>query len=150
MFHPIFEELMSFYKKVKKAVNGKWYPQGVTVGPPVGTEEIARQLAQLTSLSRGDVYCVLAELGGVMAHYMAGGQTVKLDGIGTFYYTPDMKGQGVDTREEVSARQIRGTHVRFTPECRRAANKKVTARALVPRHVDWIDIEILGAGGEGQ
>ena len=72
---------------------------------------------------------------------MAQGRTVKLEGMGTFFYTPDMKGQGVDTPQEVSARQIRGTHVRFIPETRRAANKSITARTLVPPGVEWLDIE---------
>lgn len=132
---------MAFFKKVKKAINGKWYPQGVTVGGPVDTREIAARLAQISSLSRGDVYAVLSELGGVMADYMAKGQTVKLDGLGTFFYTPDMKGRGVDTREEVSARQIRGTHVRFIPEARRASDKRIVSRSLVSRPVEWLDVE---------
>ena len=111
------------------------------MGRPVTTREVAEQLARLSSLSRGDVYSVLSELGGVLAHYMAQGRTVKLEGMGTFFYTPDMKGQGVDTPQEVSARQIRGTHVRFIPETRRAANKSITARTLVPPGVEWLDIE---------
>lgn len=134
---------MAFFKKVKKAINGKWYPQGVTIGGPVSTKEIADELARISTVSRGDVYAVLADLGSVMARHMAMGRTVKLDGVGTFFYTPAMKGQGVDTREEVSAKQIRGTHVRFIPESRRASNKRITSRTLVDGRVDWEDIEVL-------
>lgn len=132
---------MAFFKKVKKAINGKWYPQGVTLGGPVSTREIADRLAAISTVSRGDVYAVLAELGGVMADCMAMGQTMKLDGVGTFFYTPDMKGRGVDTREEVNAKQIRGTHVRFIPETRRASNNRITSRTMVSKQVEWIDIE---------
>ena len=132
---------MAFFRKVKKAINGKWYPQGVCIGRPVDTRTIADRLAQISTVSRADVYAVLAELGGVMADYMSQGQTVKLDGVGTFFYTPNMKGQGVDTREEVSAKQIRGTHVRFIPEARRAPNNRITSRTLVSPDVEWLDVE---------
>lgn len=140
---------MAFFKKVKKAINGKWYPQGVTIGGPVGTDKIADELAQISTVSRGDVYAVLADLGSVMARYMALGHTVKLDGVGTFFYTPVMKGQGVDTREEVSVKQILGTRVRFIPESRRASNNRITSRTLVSREVTWEDIdEALGRADE--
>ena len=47
MSNPDKQQLMSFYKKTKKAIDGKWYPQGVTVGRPVTTREVAEQLARL-------------------------------------------------------------------------------------------------------
>lgn len=132
---------MAFYKKVKKAINGKWYPQVVTLGKPVTTREVADRLACISTVSRADVYAVLAELGAVMGDFMASGRTVKIEGVGTFLYTPDMKGQGVDTREEVNANQIRGVHVRFIPEARRASNRRIVSRSIVSCPVEWIDIE---------
>ena len=49
---------------------------------------------------------------------MNAGRTVKLDGRGTFYYTPNTQGQSVDTAEGVSAKQIidtRQLHTRNDP-----------------------------------
>ena len=116
---------MAFYKKSKQKVNGKWYPRSVTVGKPVTTDEVADRLARISTVSRGDTYAVLKELGGVLGDCMADGRTVKLDGVGTFYYTSAANGQGVDTPEEVSAKQITGVRVRFIPETSRNSNNQV-------------------------
>ena len=113
---------MAYYKKSQKKVNGKWYPQGVTIGKPVQTKEVANRLADLSALSPGDCYSMLGNLGKVLGEYMNAGRTVKLDGVGTFYYTPNTQGQGVDTPEEVSAKQIIGTRVRFIPEVARSVS----------------------------
>ena len=120
---------MAYYKKSQKKVNGKWYPQGVTIGKPVQTKEVANRLADLSALSPGDCYSMLGNLGKVLSEYMNAGRTVKLDGVGTFYYTPNTQGQGVDTPEEVSAKQIIGTRVRFIPEVARSVSGQVSTRS---------------------
>ena len=124
---------MAYYKKSQKKVNGKWYPQGVTIGKPVQTKEVANRLADLSALSPGDCYSMLGNLGKVLGEYMNAGRTVKLDGVGTFYYTPNTQGQGVDTPEEVSAKQIIGTRVRFIPE---------VARSLVSENTFWEELKL--------
>ena len=75
---------MAFFKKVKKKITGLWYPQVVTVGKPVTTDQVADRLALISTVSRGDTYAVLKDLGGVLASFMAEGRTVKLEGVGTF------------------------------------------------------------------
>ena len=122
---------MAYFKKSQKKVNGKWYPQGVTIGKPVQTKEVANRLADLSALSPGDCYSMLGNLGKVLGEFMNAGRTVKLDGVGTFYYTPNTQGQGVDTPEEVSAKQIIGTRVRFIPEVARSVSGQVSTRSLV-------------------
>lgn len=128
---------MGFYKKVKQKINGKWYPQSITVGKPVNTDQVADRLAAISTVSRGDTYAVLKDLGGVLGDYMAQGRTVKLEGVGTFYYTADAAGQGVDTPEKVTASQITGVHVRFIPETTRGSSNKVTSRSLVGTDIFW-------------
>ena len=93
---------MAFYKRVLKKINNKWYPQLVLVGKPVTTEQIAKRLAAESTVSPADVRAVLTALGGVMGDYMAQGRSVKLDGIGSFYFTTAAK-NGVESREKVSA-----------------------------------------------
>ncbi len=78
---------MAFFKKVKKKLTGLWYPEAITVGKPVTTDQVADRLALISTVSRGDTYAVLKDLGVVMAAFMAEGRTVKLEGVGTFYYT---------------------------------------------------------------
>lgn len=128
---------MPYYKKVQKSINGKWYPQAVTVGEPVTTDEVAQLLADLSSASVGDTYNMLKNLSKVMSIYMGNGRSVKLEGLGTFYYTLTASGKGVDTADEVSAKQIVGVRVRFLPEYTRTADNASTTRALVPDTLKW-------------
>ena len=78
---------MGFFKKVKQKINGMWYPQSITVGKPVTTDEVAKRLAIESTVSPADTFAVLKSLGSVLGSYMADGRTVKLDGVGTFYYS---------------------------------------------------------------
>ena len=147
---------MAYYKKSQKKVNGKWYPQGVTIGKPVQTKEVANRLADLSALSPGDCYSMLGNLGKVLGEFMNSGRTVKLvlgefmnsgrtvklDGVGTFYYTPNTQGQGVDTPEEVSAKQIIGTRVRFIPEVARSVGGQVSTRSLVSENTFWEELKL--------
>lgn len=128
---------MAFFKKVKQRINGKWYPRAVTVGKPVTTNQVADRLAQISTVSRADTFAVLKDLAVVLADYMAQGRTVKLEGVGTFYYTTTAAGKGVDTPEEVSAKQITGVRVRFIPESTRTIGNKVVSRTLVSNEVFW-------------
>ena len=128
---------MAYFKKRQLPRNKKWYPAAVTIGRPVDTDTIAKKLAELSSLSTGDVKSVLDLLGGVMGDCMNQGRSVKLDGVGTFYYTIDAEGNGVDTEKEVSAKQINGTRVRFIPEVTRGTNSEVTTRSMVSSDTFW-------------
>lgn len=127
---------MPYYKKKQKKINGKWYPQSVTVGNPVTTDEIAQLLADFSSTSVGDTYNILKNLARAMSIYMSNGRSVKLDGLGSFYYSAKSTGQGVDTPEEVSADQIIGVRVRFLPEYSRTSDGSAT-RAIVPNNLKW-------------
>ena len=109
---------MAFWKKIKMKVNGLWYPKSVLVGSPVTTKQIAERLSKESTVSLADTYAVLLALGGVMGEYMAEGRSVKLEGIGSFYFTATANKKGVDKEEKVSANQINGVRVRFIPETR--------------------------------
>jgi len=128
---------MAFFKKVKKKINGLWYPQSITVGKPVNTNLVADRLAQISTVSPSDTYAVLKGLGGVLGDFMAQGRTVKLDGVGTFYYTSMANGQGVDSPDKVKATLITGTRVRFIPETSRTASNKVATRSLISNDIFW-------------
>ena len=127
---------MAFFKKVKKKITGLWYPQVVTIGKPVTTDQVADRLAQMSTVSRGDTYAVLKDLGGVLASFMSEGRTVKLEGVGTFYYTINAD-KGIAKPEEVTAKQIKGVRVRFIPESSRTQNNKVATRSLVSETIYW-------------
>ena len=128
---------MAFFKKIQKKINSKWYPQSVTVGKPVTTDEVARRIAAESTVSPADTFAVLKSLGGVMGDCMANGRTVKLEGLGTFYYTAAANGNGVDTAEKVTTSQITGVRVRFIPETHLSSSHQVTTRSLVSDNIFW-------------
>lgn len=128
---------MAFFKKAKKKINGKWYPQSITVGKPVTTDEVAKRLAAESTVSPGDTFAVLKSLGGVLGDFMANGRTVKLEGLGTFYYTAASNGNGVDTADKVTASQITDVRVRFIPEKHTNSSHQVTTRSLVSDSIFW-------------
>lgn len=130
---------MGFYKKTKMKVNGKWYPKSVLVMSSIITEQVAKRIATESTVSPADVRAVLTALGGVMGDYMSQGRSVKLDGIGSFYFTAVTMKNGVDKPEEVNATLIRGVRVRFIPETRyRGAGKgRVSTRGLSDVDIDW-------------
>lgn len=128
---------MAFFKKTQQKINGLWYPKSITVGKPVSTDQVADKLALLSTVTRGDTYAVMKNLGVVLADYMAQGRTVKIDGVGTFYYTANTTLQGVETSDEVSASQIIGVRVRFIPEVTRSNSNKVVTRSMVDTSIFW-------------
>ena len=135
---------MAFYKKMKMKVNGKWYPKSVLVGSAVTTEQVARRVAAESTVSPADVRAVLTALGGVMGDYMAQGRSVKLDGIGSFYFTAQAERNGVATEEEVTAALINGVRVRFIPETRyrgggtrAAGGGRRAVRGLSDMDIEW-------------
>lgn len=137
---------MAFFKKIQQKINGLWYPKSVIVGKPVGTKEVSDRLSQMSTVSRADVYAVLMDLAGVMADYMAQGRSVKIDGLGTFYYTLTAGGNGVDSADKVSASQITGVRVRFIPEATKKSGSRSMNRTLVSDNIFWM--ELIGAPAE--
>ena len=125
------------------------YPRSIVVGDPVSTKDVANRLAEISTVSLSDTYAVLMGLSSVLKSFMKEGHSVKLDGVGTFYYTADTSKQGVDTPEEVSAKQINGVRVRFLPEYARTSSGKVSTRALVDDDIQWLDIDTLDPAKQG-
>ena len=123
-------------------INGLWYPKSVLVGPPVSTKQVAERLSRESTVSLADVYAVLMSLGGVLGDYMSQGRSVKLDGIGTFYFTATANKNGVAKEEDVSAKQINGIRVRFIPETNYKQNGSMPAgrratRSLTDVSINW-------------
>lgn len=140
---------MAFFKRIQKKVNNLWYPQSITIGKPVTTRQVADQLSILSTLTRGDTYAVMENLGIVLSNYMGQGRTVKIDGVGTFYYTASSTKMGVQTADEVSASQINGVRVRFIPEVERNSGRQVTTRSMVDTNIFWEEYGKKNTNGSG-
>ncbi|RHE90724.1 HU family DNA-binding protein [Bacteroides intestinalis] len=128
---------MAFFRRIKKSINQLWYPQSITWGKAVTTREVADELSAISTVTRGDTYAVMENLGRVLSSYMGQGRTVKIDGVGTFYYTATSAKRGVPTAEEVSASLIKGVRVRFLPEVERNSGSQVTTRSMVNTKIVW-------------
>ena len=101
-------------------------------------------MAAESTVSPADVRAVLTALGGVMGDYMAQGHSVKLDGIGSFYFTAATNNNGVATEKEVTAPLINGVRVRFIRETRfRGGGTRATGggrravRGLTDVDIEW-------------
>lgn len=128
---------MAFFKRIQKKVNDLWYPQSVTWGKAVSTREVADELSVLSTVTRGDTYAIMENLGRVLSNYMGQGRTVKIDGVGTFYYTATSTKKGVHTSKEMNASQINGVRVRFIPEVERNSGRQITTRSMVNTKIVW-------------
>ena len=124
-------------------INNRWYPKSVLVGSPVSTEQLCKRIAAESTVSAADVRAVFTALAPIMADYMAQGRSVKLDGIGTFYFTAVAAKGGVATEKEVTTNQITGVRVRFIPETRfnkngaGSATGKHAVRGLSDVEIEW-------------
>ena len=132
---------MAFWKRIKMKINGLWYPKSVLVGTPVTTKQVAERLARESTVSLADVYAVLLSLGSVLGDYMSQGRSVKLDGIGSFYFTATANKNGVAKEEDVSAKQINSVRVRFIPETSYKQNGSTPAGRRATRNLTDVSIE---------
>ena len=131
---------MAFWKRIKMKINVLWYPKSVLVGTPVTTKQVAERLARESTVSLADVYAVLLSLGSVLGDYMSQGRSVKLDGIGSFYFTATANKNGVAKEEDVSAKQINGVRVRFIPETSYKQNGSTPAGRSATRNLTDVSI----------
>lgn len=142
---------MAFYRKVYKKLSKLWYPQSVLVGNTVTTDQICKRLALESTVSAADVKAVLEALSEVMGEYMASGRSVKLDGIGSFFFQASARKNGVEKKEDVNSNLINGVKVRFIPATTYkkagsiSSGKRTATRALTDVDIEWIDIDSLSS-----
>jgi predicted histone-like DNA-binding protein len=90
----------------------KWYATPVNDGKIVKTE-ISKELAAVSSLSRGDVSKVIENLIEIMSKYLLMGKSVSLGEFGTLRLS--FSSEGVDDPNEFTAGKLSGIKVVFTP-----------------------------------
>lgn len=106
------------YFKYKRKVfsNGevkeKFMPQ-MQVEAPVGFEQIAEMIQQKSTMSRGDIMGVLAELEVTSCYMLENGHPVTLGILGTFY--PYIEATTVDDAESVTSKLIKRFKILFKP-----------------------------------
>ncbi len=106
------------YFKYKRKVfsNGevkeKFMPQ-IQVESPVDFEQIADMIEKKSTMSRGDIMGVLAELEVTTCYMLENGHPVTLGLMGTFY--PYIEATTVDDAQSVTSRLIKRFKIIFKP-----------------------------------
>jgi predicted histone-like DNA-binding protein len=90
----------------------KWYPTLKTLSQ-VGEKDVAKEIADETTLNRKEAEMALDQLEKVFIRNLLASNSVQLGDWGSFHLT--CNSEGSDTKEEVSAANIRNLNIRFTP-----------------------------------
>lgn len=106
-----------------------YHPQVVIIGN-VSLSELSKEVAELSSLSTGDVKNTIDNLITVMTRHLQSGESVTLDGLGNFTLSFKSNGNGAETAEEVSPSNAR-LRINFRPSMTRNSDHTVATRALL-------------------
>ena len=83
------------------------------LGDIVGFEELSEMIEKKSTMSRGDVMGVLAEVESTACYMLEKGHPVKLGILGTFF--PSIETKSVDSPEKVTSRLIKRLKILFKP-----------------------------------
>jgi predicted histone-like DNA-binding protein len=106
-----------YYKMIKRAnpqarTEEKWYASPVMTGK-VSKADLAKEVVNLSSLSRGDVSSVIENLIDVMPKYLLMGKSVNLGELGTLRIS--FGSEGVENETDFNTSKIKGVKIVFTP-----------------------------------
>ena len=123
-----------FYPRV--VLTGMWTP-----------EQVAKEIAELSSLSPVTRKNVIDNLVTVMTRHLQSSESVTLDGLGTFRLTMKSTMNGVEEALKVSATQST-LRVRFLPASKRKLDGSVSTRSLVTG-VKCVRFDLQDTAGSG-
>ena len=90
----------------------KWYASPVNDGK-ILKSDLAREIVNMSSLSRGDVSNVIENLIDIIPKYLLMGKSISLGELGTLRVS--FGSDGVDDTAQFSATKIKGVKIIFTP-----------------------------------
>lgn len=106
---------------------------------------LAKRIARESTVSPADTHAVLRALPNVMADFMKESRAIHFEGLGWFRYSINAMGKGVENREDVSDKQIKGLRVQFTPDRTRNMESGGYTRALIASEgltfMEWLGKE---------
>ncbi|MDR2193177.1 MAG: hypothetical protein LBP19_01710, partial [Treponema sp.] len=109
----------------------KWYLTQERTGT-VGMQAIAKEIEGRSALSLGDVQSVLSNLVEILPLFLKLGQSVNLEGFGSFRIT--VSSDGTDKPEDLNARHIRGVKLSFLPSA--ALKRNLEGITFEVEHLD--------------
>ena len=105
-----------------------WHPSVVTTGS-VDLKRLSSEIAELSSLSEGDVYNVCKNLVLVMTRHLQSSEVVQVDDFGTFRIAMRSVGKGFANSDEVNAQNC-ALRIKFLPSSTRNNDGTVATRAF--------------------
>lgn len=121
------------YNKIQRGVPGKpdepkkWYISLKSLGQ-VGEKEVARQLADETTLNPKEAEMALAQFEKILIRLLLDGHTVQLGDWGSFHLT--LTGTGATTEKEASPSNVTKINIRFQPG--RTLQSAIDAATFMP------------------
>jgi len=91
----------------------KWYATSRLTGKR-DLKNLSKDLSEVSSLSAGDVQNVIVNLVDQLPKWLMEGDSVKLDGFGTFRLSFSSEGEAV--KEDVTADSIKDVYILFEPD----------------------------------
>lgn len=106
------------YHKLKRiivvnSINEERFVPKMQLEAPVGFEQIAEMIEKKSTMSRGDIMGVLAELEVTTCYMLENGHPVTLGLMGTFY--PAIEAESALKPEDVTSRLIKRFKILFKP-----------------------------------
>ena len=98
---------------VVNSVNEERYIPKMQLESPVGFEQIAEMIEKKSTMSRGDIMGVLAELEVTTCYMLENGHPVTLGLMGTFY--PAIETESTLRAEDVTSKLIKRFKILFKP-----------------------------------
>ena len=98
---------------VVNSINEERYIPKMQLESPVGFEQIAEMIEKKSTMSRGDIMGVLAELEVTTCYMLENGHPVTLGLMGTFY--PAIETESALKPEDVTSRLIKRFKILFKP-----------------------------------
>ena len=123
------------------AAFGKWYGR-VKYLESMNTRKLSNHIAEHGSIYTPDVvYGVMEKFRSCLLEMLLNSETVKIDGLGTFYTTLECKKGGAVTKDKFSVlKDIKGLHIRFLPEQEQEQN--ISSREFL-KQAEFINVESL-------
>jgi predicted histone-like DNA-binding protein len=103
----------SIHRKNPLTKTEKWYAIARLTGKR-STKDLSKDVADTSSLSAGDVLNVISNFTDQIPKWLMEGNSVKLDGLGTFRLS--ISSDGVATKDEVTANLIKEVRIIFEPD----------------------------------
>lgn len=91
----------------------KWYASTKLTGTH-NLQDLSKEITQVSSLSAGDVYNVIVNLCDVLPKLLMDGNSVKMDGLGSFRLS--FSSEGSANKADVTASSIKDIYILFEPD----------------------------------